>query len=132
MSIPEPATIRRYLSDDETYSGIPQNALVVTTGADYDDEKELVVAILPDLRDPECSAYLTDLGPVLAAVTVDPSPEGFRLGDGYDPVVLVDVAVAEEQRLAALVVRPDVVAALRTLFDAGVTVDQFARAVAAR
>ena len=129
---PEPATVHRYLADDDI--GIPQGSLVVTIPADYDVEKAIVVAVLPDLRDPGCAAYPDDLGPILAEAEVtwrDAEPWGYRLADGHDPVALAATAEAQERDDAELMARSEIVEAIRTLYEAGVTREQIEAALRA-
>lgn len=108
----ETATVHRYLENDSHRSGIPQNALVIATPADYDDEKMLIVAVLPDLPDPETAAYSTELGVALAQTQCtlrEAEPWGYmpctvtgRAIDAGYVEELVAEAEEEEARLAAL------------------------------
>ena len=88
----ELAAVCRYQGHDEDRFGIPDGTLVVVTPADYDDEKVTVHATLPDLADPQCSAYLTDIGPTVADIEIvarDAPPWGMTVAPDAD-VAAVD------------------------------------------
>lgn len=91
--ITETADIRRYRGHDEDRFGIADGTLVAVIPADYDDDKYTILFTLPDLRDPQCSAYLSDVGPALAHIDVTDEDAGEAW---MVPVDLDDVARAVE------------------------------------
>jgi hypothetical protein len=129
----EIATVHRYRGHDEDRFGIPDGTLVAVTEADYDDDKMIVWFTLPDLRNPECSAYLSDIGPELAQIEIvglDVDPWGMVPASNADVLVIVAAAELRERNDRELLANPQIVTAIRTLLDAGVTADQYAAAFA--
>ena len=121
------ATIRRYQGHDEHRLGIPDGTLVAVIDADYDDEKYIVCFTLPDLRDPDCSAYLSDVGPALATIDVVQragEPWGMVPADPGDIPRVIAEAEAFEARTATALADHTVRIVLQTLARAGVTADQ--------
>lgn len=86
----ETATIHRYQGHDQWRCGIPNGTFVACIPADYDDEKMIICFTLPDLHDPECSAYLSGLGPELASIQV--------IDRGEDPWGMIPANDAEVQQ----------------------------------
>lgn len=113
------AEVRRYLTDDESEYGIPFGVLVLTMP--LDDDKLAVIAVLPDGRDPGCSAYLSDLGPPLVTTEVTFDSESPYACHVYDIPGLISAAEAREHYLNAVLSTPGMAEALRTLRAAGVT-----------
>lgn len=131
----ETAEIRRYLKDDEDRFGIPKGALVACWEGDCDEDKTCIAFTIPGLHDPECNAYLTDLGPVLGEIEIRDRREApwgmVPADDGLDLAAVVASAEAQERADAELMARPEIVAAIATLYEAGVLPEQIEAALKA-
>lgn len=125
----EVATVHRYQGHDVHRFGIADGTLVAVVPADYDDEKSIICFTLPDLHDPECSAYTEDdLGPALATIEVaerDEAPWGMVPTDLSTVADVITAAETQERILAD----PQVMAAIRTLIAAGATPGQITAAM---
>jgi hypothetical protein len=131
----ETASVRRYRGHDEYLFGIQDGMLVavIDADADADYERYTVCFTLPDLRDPQCVAYLSDVGPELATIEVQErggEPWGMVPVDPDDVPRIVAAAEVAEARAAAVLADPSMRAVFRDLADAGVAAEQLAEAYA--